>query len=115
LIDGIQVSPQSVRPGDRVLLSGPVGNHGITILLARGELDMEADICSDTRSVLQMVEAMAAAAGGGRRDPVDAGSDARGRGYVPYCGSRGLHTAHSGSAGFGLSHIREMVEGLGRE
>ena len=38
-------------PGDKVLLSGPIGDHGITILLARGELDLEADLCSDTRSV----------------------------------------------------------------
>ena len=29
-------------------LSGPIGDHGITIMLARGELDIEADICSDT-------------------------------------------------------------------
>lgn len=49
-------SPESVRPGDRVLLSGPIGDHGITILLARGELDLEADLCSDTRSVFPMVE-----------------------------------------------------------
>jgi hydrogenase expression/formation protein HypE len=30
-----RLSPQSVRPGDRILLSGPIGDHGITILLAR--------------------------------------------------------------------------------
>ena len=55
-------SPQSVRPGDQILLSGPIGDHGITILLARGELDLEADLRSDTRSVLPLVEALAAAA-----------------------------------------------------
>jgi hydrogenase expression/formation protein HypE len=76
LIEGVQVSPQSVRRGDRVLLSGPIGDHGITILLARGELDMEAQICSDTRSVLPLVEAMAAAAPGAihwMRDPTRGG------------------------------------------
>ena len=36
------------RPGDAILVSGPVGDHGITIMLARGELDIEADIVSDT-------------------------------------------------------------------
>jgi len=36
------------RPGDAILVSGPVGDHGITIMLARGELDIEADITSDT-------------------------------------------------------------------
>jgi hydrogenase expression/formation protein HypE len=29
-------------------VSGPIGDHGITIMLARGELDIEADVCSDT-------------------------------------------------------------------
>jgi hydrogenase expression/formation protein HypE len=36
------------RPGDAVIVSGPIGDHGVTIMLARGELDIEADICSDT-------------------------------------------------------------------
>jgi len=76
LIDGVGVSARSVRPGDRVLLSGPIGDHGITILLARGELDLEAEICSDTRSVLPLIEAMAAVAGPGihwMRDPTRGG------------------------------------------
>jgi len=58
-ITGIDISPASVRPGDKVLVSGPIGDHGITILLARGELDMEADLSSDTRPVLPLVEAIA--------------------------------------------------------
>lgn len=75
-IPGLTIAARSVRPGDKVLLSGPIGDHGITILLARGELDLEAEICSDTRSVLPMVEAMAAAAGPGvrwMRDPTRGG------------------------------------------
>jgi hydrogenase expression/formation protein HypE len=36
------------QPGDVILVSGPIGDHGVTIMLARGELDIEADICSDT-------------------------------------------------------------------
>ncbi len=36
------------RPGDAVIVSGPIGDHGITIMLARGELDIEADVISDT-------------------------------------------------------------------
>ena len=76
LIEGVNVAPQSVRPGDRVLLSGPIGDHGITILLARGELGIESDVRSDTRSVLPLVEAMAGAAGPGvrwMRDPTRGG------------------------------------------
>lgn len=73
---GITISARSVRPGDKVLLSGPIGDHGITILLARGELDIQADLCSDTRSVLPLVEALARAAAPGirwMRDPTRGG------------------------------------------
>jgi hydrogenase expression/formation protein HypE len=38
----------TARPGDAILVSGPIGDHGVTIMLARGELDIEADIESDT-------------------------------------------------------------------
>jgi hydrogenase expression/formation protein HypE len=62
-IPHVSISPKLVVPGDKVLLSGPIGDHGVTILLARGELDLDADICSDTRSVLPLVEALAAAVG----------------------------------------------------
>jgi hydrogenase expression/formation protein HypE len=76
-IEGISISPRSVRPGDKILLSGPIGDHGITILLARGELDLEADLRSDTRSVLPLVEALAEAVAPGirwMRDPTRGGA-----------------------------------------
>jgi hydrogenase expression/formation protein HypE len=38
----------NARPGDAIIVSGPIGDHGVTIMLARGELDIEADITSDT-------------------------------------------------------------------
>jgi len=75
-IPGVSLSPASVRPGDCVLLSGPIGDHGITVLLARGDLEIEAELCSDTRSVLPMVEALAEAAAPGirwMRDPTRGG------------------------------------------
>jgi hydrogenase expression/formation protein HypE len=46
------------RPGDRILLSGPVGAHGTAIMLARGEFELEADIVSDTRSLWPQVDAI---------------------------------------------------------
>jgi hydrogenase expression/formation protein HypE len=73
---GVSIDARSVRPGDRILLSGPIGDHGITILLARGELDLEADLSSDTRCVLPLIEAMAAEAAPGirwMRDPTRGG------------------------------------------
>ena len=36
------------QPGDAIMVSGPIGDHGVTIMLARGELDIEADVLSDT-------------------------------------------------------------------
>ena len=73
---GVTLGAKSVRVGDRVLLSGPIGDHGITILLARGELDIEADLRSDTRSVFPLVEAVCRAAMPGvrwMRDPTRGG------------------------------------------
>lgn len=72
----VRCSPRAVRPGDRILLSGPIGDHGITILLARGEIDLEAEIRSDTRSVLPLVAAVIDAAAVGlrwMRDPTRGG------------------------------------------
>jgi hydrogenase expression/formation protein HypE len=73
---GVKVDPRSVRPGDKVILSGSIGDHGVTILLARGDLDFEADLRSDTRCILPLVEAMVQAAGPGirwMRDPTRGG------------------------------------------
>ncbi|HEY2457276.1 MAG TPA: hydrogenase expression/formation protein HypE [Candidatus Acidoferrum sp.] len=76
LIPGVEISPLSVKAGDKVLLSGPIGDHGITILLARGELDLEAELSSDTRSVFPLVHALVREAGAGvrwMRDPTRGG------------------------------------------
>jgi hydrogenase expression/formation protein HypE len=76
LIPGMTISPDSVRPGDKIILSGPIGDHGITILLARGELDIEAEIQSDTRSVLPLIESLATTAADSirwMRDPTRGG------------------------------------------
>jgi hydrogenase expression/formation protein HypE len=75
-LPGVHVDARTVRPGDKVIISGPIGDHGITILLARAELELEANLSSDTRSVLPMVEAMSAVAGPGirwMRDPTRGG------------------------------------------
>ena len=54
----LELNVNRIQAGDRILLSGPIGNHGITILLARGELDLEADLQSDTRSVWPWVSSL---------------------------------------------------------
>ncbi len=48
------------RPGDAILVSGPIGDHGVTIMLSRGELDIEADIESDTASLHDLVASLLA-------------------------------------------------------
>jgi hydrogenase expression/formation protein HypE len=76
-LPGVAIDARSVRPGDRVLVSGHLADHGVTILLARGELDLEADLRSDTRAVLPLVAALAEAAGPAlrwMRDPTRGGA-----------------------------------------
>jgi hydrogenase expression/formation protein HypE len=58
-----RLSPDALRPGDRILVSGSVGEHGTAIMLARGEFDLDADIESDTRSLWPAVDALLDAAG----------------------------------------------------
>lgn len=49
------------QPGDVVLLSGPIGDHGIAVLGARGELGFEADVASDVAPLNHLVAAMLSA------------------------------------------------------
>ncbi len=51
-------SAAGCKPGDVVIVSGPIGEHGITIMLARGELELEADIMSDTAPLSELVARM---------------------------------------------------------
>ncbi len=55
---GAQLGIHRVKAGDKILLSGPIGDHGITILLARGELALEAELRSDTRAVWPYVRVL---------------------------------------------------------
>jgi hydrogenase expression/formation protein HypE len=58
-----RLAPSALRPGDRILVSGQVGEHGTAIMLARGEFDLEADVESDTQSLWPAVDALLDAAG----------------------------------------------------
>ena len=48
-----------VRPGDAVLVSGPIGDHGVSIMLARGGLGLECELASDTAPLAALVGRMA--------------------------------------------------------
>src|SRR6478609_3550663 len=57
------LSPAALRPGDRLLVSGRIGDHGTASMLARGEFELGADIESDTRSLWPLADALLDAAG----------------------------------------------------
>jgi hydrogenase expression/formation protein HypE len=72
----LELSPASIEPGDRVLVSGPVGDHGMAIMVARGELALEVDLESDTAPLYELVVSLLDAAGEGvrwMRDPTRGG------------------------------------------
>ena len=72
---GRVLGPERVQAGDVVLVSGTIADHGMAVLLARGDLALEADIRSDTAPVADLVEALLDAAPGTRwlRDPTRGG------------------------------------------
>jgi len=47
-----------ISPGDQVLVSGPVGDHGVCVMLAREEFGMRGDLKSDAASVLPLTRAI---------------------------------------------------------
>jgi hydrogenase expression/formation protein HypE len=56
----------TAQPGDVIIVSGPIGDHGVTIMLARGEMDIEADLMSDTAPLNGLVADLLAATSGVR-------------------------------------------------
>jgi hydrogenase expression/formation protein HypE len=62
-IDRAWISAGNARPGDVVLLSGPIGRHGMAVLSVREGLGFDADITSDTQPLHRLVEAMVAVGG----------------------------------------------------
>ena len=73
--EGRHLGPELVRPGDVVLLSGNMADHGMAVMLARGDLMLDADIRSDTASLADLVDALLTAAPSTRwmRDPTRGG------------------------------------------
>ncbi|MGZ4960676.1 MAG: hydrogenase expression/formation protein HypE [Methylomonas sp.] len=49
---GLQLGLHYIRPGDVILLSGSIGDHGTAVLLAREQFGLSGDLCSDSASVL---------------------------------------------------------------
>jgi hydrogenase expression/formation protein HypE len=72
---GRHLGAHLVQRGDRILISGTIADHGMAVMLARGDLALEADLRSDTAPVGELVEALLAAAPSTRwlRDPTRGG------------------------------------------
>jgi len=70
-----ELSPARVRPGDRVIVSGSLGDHGVAIMIARGELELEVELESDTAPLAGLVDTLLEAVDGVRwlRDPTRGG------------------------------------------
>jgi hydrogenase expression/formation protein HypE len=69
------LAPERIRPGDRVLVSGTLGDHGMAIMIARGELELEVELESDTAPLHELAQRLLEAAEGVRcmRDPTRGG------------------------------------------
>jgi hydrogenase expression/formation protein HypE len=58
-----RLAPQQLQAGDRILVSGPIAEHGTAIMLARGQFELDAEIESDTCCLWPAVDALLRAAG----------------------------------------------------
>ncbi|MFO1423640.1 MAG: hydrogenase expression/formation protein HypE [Candidatus Competibacteraceae bacterium] len=73
--DGLQLSGDRARPGDLILLSGSIGDHGVAVMSRRAGLEFETTLQSDSAALHELVATMVAAAPGLRclRDPTRGG------------------------------------------
>jgi len=60
---GVSFALDRVRPGDRILVSGPIGDHGAAVMLARQEFGLRGALQSDAASVLPQTKALMRVAG----------------------------------------------------
>jgi len=63
VLPGAQIAPARAQPGDVVLISGAIADHGIAIMSVREGLAFETELCSDSASLAGMVERMIGIAG----------------------------------------------------
>lgn len=63
----VRLGAKHARAGDAILVSGPIGEHGVTVMLARGDLGIEADITSDTAPLHELTAGLLNAVGHGVR------------------------------------------------
>jgi len=57
------ITDRGLKPGDKIIVTGTIGDHGITILAKREGINMEVDLTSDTAPIWKTVEAALKAGG----------------------------------------------------
>jgi hydrogenase expression/formation protein HypE len=60
--DGLDLGPEQIRPGDAVVVSGPVGSHGVAVMSRRAGIEFDVDVVSDSASLAPLAGALIDAA-----------------------------------------------------
>ncbi len=63
ILDDVDIRPSRIRPGDRILLNGPIAEHGMAILSIREGLSFESGLESDTANLWPLVQKLLEAGG----------------------------------------------------
>lgn len=71
----LTLGSDAIEPGDRILISGPIGDHGMAVMIARGELELEVNLESDTAPLHELVASLLSVTDGIHclRDPTRGG------------------------------------------
>ena len=103
--EGVNIAPQNARPGDVVLVSGTLGDHGMAIMSVREGLQFETTIKSDTAPLNSLVEVMISAATDGHGSPSHKSSS---RGGLPR--PPAIHCLRDATRGGLAAVLNELAE-----
>ena len=94
---GLRLGMDEIREGDAIVVSGPIGDHGIAVMLAREDFEISGDVASDCGNVIELARcAMKLEGLRFMRDPTRAGL--AGVAYRQQAAPQGLQTAPQGNA-----------------
>jgi hydrogenase expression/formation protein HypE len=102
---GVDIGPANAKPGDVVLVSGTIGDHGIAIMSVREGLQFETEIRSDTAPLNGLVDAMIGSAGGDIAPPLQTG-----RTGGPVCPPSPIHCLRDATRGGLAAVLNELAE-----
>ena len=54
----VLLGPERIQPGDRIIVSGTIGDHGMAVMIARGDLELEVDLESDSAALHGMADVL---------------------------------------------------------